>query len=175
MNITIGLKQGEVSLAEPSREWPLLFGREHRLLAHALGDLARAIEHVGSTAVGALPAKPIIDIAVAVQAGDTVARVIPRLEQAGYVYHGEAAFPGGHLFVRESASGLRTHHVHVVPLDDPQWRSWLRFRDFLKTDRELRRRYTRLKRELKSRFPSDRRSYTLGKTRFIEDALSRES
>ena len=174
MSVGLGLRWGEVLLAEPDDQWAAMFARERRSLAEALGGLARAIEHVGSTAVDALPAKPIIDIAVAVGAEEAVPTVIERLEAIGYIHRPDAAFHGGHLLVRESAPGVRTHHLHVVTEDDPQWRSWIRFRDFLAADRELRARYTRLKRELKCRFPSDRRSYTLAKTRFIEGILSRE-
>ena len=124
--------------------------------------------------MAALPAKPIIDIAVCVDSDTLIAPVVARLEEVGYLYYGDAAFRGGHLLVKESSPGVRTHHVHVLTADDPQWHSWLRFRDFLRTDRELRQRYARLKLELKSRFPSDRRAYTLAKTRFIENALKRE-
>ena len=152
-----------------------MFAREHGLLSETLGALARAIEHVGSTAVDAMPAKPIIDIAVAVDSLDTVPEIITRLERRGYLYRGDGAFTGGHLFIRESTPGVRTHHVHVVAADDPQWQSWLRFRHFLRTDRELRHRYIRLKRELSARFPSDRRSYTLAKSRFIESILSHDT
>lgn len=171
----LGLKRDEVDLAQPTRDWSDEFSRERFLLEQALGALACRIEHVGSTAVAALPAKPIIDIAICVDKDAFISRVVTRLEDVGYLYYGDAAFPGGHLFVRESSPGVRTHHVHVVRADDPQWRSWLRFRDFLRTDGELRERYARLKKELKCRFPCDRRAYTLAKSRFIESALKRDS
>jgi GrpB-like predicted nucleotidyltransferase (UPF0157 family) len=174
MNTDLGLKRSEVGLAEPNNEWSEEFARESLVISRVLGDLASGIEHVGSTAVNSLPAKPIIDIAVSVETKSAIREIVSKLEGVGYIYRGEAAFQGGHLLVRESSPGVGTHHVHVIEASDPQWRSWLRFRDFLKTDRELRQRYARLKLELKNRFPSDRRSYTLGKTRFIESALKRE-
>lgn len=174
MNPDLGLKRSEVGLVEPNDEWSEEFARERLVIGQVLGDLVSGIEHVGSTAVNALPAKPIIDIAVSVESKDAIDAVVSKLEAIGYVYLHNAAFQGGHMLVRESAPGVGTHHVHVIEATDPQWRSWLRFRDFLKTDRELRQRYARLKLELKDRFPCDRRSYTLGKTRFIESALKRE-
>lgn len=174
MSPNIGLERSEVDLVEPDNEWPAIFARERLLLTRALGELALEIEHVGSTAVSALPAKPIIDIAISVEREAVIPEIVSRLGRIGYIYRGDAAFQGGHLFVRESSPGVRTHHVHVIEVSDPQWKSWLRFRDFLKTDQELRHRYSRLKSELKVQFPSDRRSYTLGKTRFIESVLNRE-
>lgn len=173
MKSDLGLPQDVVDLSAPCREWSSLFARERRIVHRALGELALEIEHVGSTAVEALPAKPIIDIAVAIPSREAVPEVAARLERVGYLYRGEAVFRGGHWFVKEASPGMRTHHIHVVVAGDPQWRSWLRFRDFLRTDGLLRRRYAVLKSELKHRFPSDRRSYTLGKTRFIENALTR--
>ena len=167
----LGLQRDEVTLVESTRDWSEAFSRESLVLREALGNLAASIEHVGSTAVGALPSKPIIDIAISVETDAAIPHVVAKLEAIGYLDRGDAAFQGGHLLVKEASPGVRTHHVHVVRSDDPQWRSWLRFRDFLRADRELRRRYARLKQELKERFPTDRRSYTLAKTRFIEDAL----
>jgi GrpB-like predicted nucleotidyltransferase (UPF0157 family) len=175
VNVNLGLKRSEVGLAEPDDEWSEEFAREGALLDKSLGKLALGIEHIGSTAVRALPAKPIIDIAVCAESEAAIPKVIAILEGVGYIYRGDTPLQGGHLLVRESSPSVRTHHVHVVEVNDPQWWSWLRFRDFLKMDRELRQRYARLKQELKNRFPSDRRSYTLGKTRFIERALKRES
>lgn len=170
----LGLKRSEVDLANPSDDWSTEFAQERLSLSTALGDLALGIEHVGSTAVYALPAKPIIDIAVAVDSEAAIPQVALKLEETGYIYRGDAAFQGGHLFVKESLPDVRTHHVHVVRVSDPQWHSWLRFRDFLKTDRVLRQEYVQLKLDLKNRYPHDRRSYTLGKTQFIESALKRK-
>lgn len=170
----LGLKRDEVDLVQSTRDWAQAFSRERRVLEQALGALASSIEHVGSTAVDTLAAKPIIDIAISVEADTAIPELVAKLESVGYLYRGDTPFQGGHLLVKESAPGVRTHHVHVARCDDPQWRSWLRFRDFLRTDRELRGRYARLKLELKERFPFDRRSYTLAKTRFIEDALKSE-
>lgn len=170
----LGLKRDAVDLVESADDWSEAFSREHLVLKQAFGGLACSIEHVGSTAVGALAAKPIIDIGVCVETDALIPDLVAKLETVGYIYRGDAAFQGGHLLVKESSPGVRTHHVHVVRADDPQWRSWLRFRDFLRTDRELRKRYARLKLELKDRFPTDRRSYTLAKTRFIENVLKRK-
>ena len=173
MSSHLGLEHSEVLLAAPDSDWQEEFIRERRVLGEALGSLAIAIEHVGSTAVGTIPAKPIIDIAILVDSDTAISQAVSRLEAAGYIYRGNTDNQGGHLFVKESSPGVRTHHVHVAHKDDPQWRDWLRFRDFLRTDRELRRRYAQLKSELKERFPHDRQSYTLGKSRFIETALKR--
>ncbi len=130
---------------------------------------------MGSTAVPGLPAKPILDIAVAVQSRDTIPIVAIRLAEAGYVDRGDLGSDGGHLLVKESEAEVRIVHLHIVEQADSQWRDYIAFRDALRRDSKLRQWYSSLKRRLAERFPDDRKSYTDAKNRFIQEVLKREA
>jgi GrpB-like predicted nucleotidyltransferase (UPF0157 family) len=133
---TIGLNKREVELLAHDPGWLGLGEEERRAVASALGELALGVEHVGSTAVPELAAKPIIDIAVALHAAGASqgAAVRARMTGAGYIDRGQAADGGGWLFVRESMPDVRVAHVHLVAIDDPEWRRYLRFRDLLRSN-----------------------------------------
>jgi len=170
----IGLKRHTVRVVEHHPGWAARAEQTCRELRRAGGDLIVDAQHVGSTAVPGLPAKPILDIAVAVAKADAVPELVRRLAEAGYVYRGDAADEGGHLFVRESSPEVRTAHVHVVALEDSQWRDYLRFRDLLRQDAEIRREYAELKRQLAARHAGERKAYTAAKNNFVRAVLSAE-
>jgi len=137
----------------------------------AAGDLIADIQHVGSSAVPHLPAKPILDLAAAVAALDTIPALVPRLTGIGHIYRGDDGDDGGHLFVRESSPDIRTIHLHVVEYNGAQWHNYLRFRDLLRRRLDVREQYAELKKELGNRFGDDRRSYTAAKHDFIRRIL----
>ncbi|NOT55734.1 MAG: GrpB family protein [Deltaproteobacteria bacterium] len=167
----LGLKKGTVQVVPYHPEWSTLFSHERCVLSHCLGNLVSDIQHVGSTAVPGLAAKPIIDIAVAV----TSLAVIPLCRQPlgalGYIDRGDAGTEGGYLFVKESTPNVRTHHIHVVTQDDPQWNNYLRFRDLLRADDALRTTYAELKYALLIRFAQDRKAYTAAKEEFLHSVF----
>ena len=165
---TIGLRRHTVRVVAHRHEWHALFESERRALLGRVGHLAVDVQHVGSTAVDGLEAKPIIDIALAVTSAEDVPRLRRPLEGLGYVYRGDAGSDGGHLFVKESAPEVRTHHLHAVCVDDPQWREWLLFRDELRADEALRASYSDLKKALHERFADDRKGYTEAKNAFVD-------
>lgn len=162
------LRRGRVFLAEYAEGWSQEFIQEKSKLLEALAGFGLEIELVGSTAVPGLSAKPIIDIAVAVPSNSAIPDLSLGIEDLGYIFRGDLGADGGHLFVKESAPNIRTHHLHVVSTGDPQWHAYLRFRDRLRSDERLRMDYSDLKSELSLRFPFDRRSYTAAKKSFIE-------
>lgn len=170
----IGLEKGTVHVVAYRPGWNDLFERERLLLQQHIGHLALDIQHVGSTAVPGLDAKPILDIAVAVASVSVVSLCVRPLCRLGYVDRGDQGGNGGHLFVKESSPDIRTHHLHVVATDDPQWRRYLRFRDALRCDEALRTRYSTLKRTLRERFPEDRNAYTAAKCEFVQGVLQRQ-
>ena len=172
---TIGLERHTVRVVAHRAEWRGLFEREERALRGRVGHLAVDIQHVGSTAVPGLDAKPIIDIALAVRSARDVPRLVGPLGELGYVYGGDAGSDGGHVFVKESAPDVRTHHLHVVAADDPQWRGWLLFRDKLRADEALRARYAGLKKALQERYAGDRKGYTEAKNEFVRGLVHQRS
>jgi len=141
------------------------------VIARTLGDLASGIEHIGSTAVPGLAAKPVLDVAVALVDPSTFAEVRRRLEICGYAYRGDLGSEGGHVFAKGPESG-RTHYLHLQDAGSDQWRSYLAFRDALRKDHVRRDAYAALKKDLARRFPADRQSYLAGKAAFIRETLA---
>lgn len=161
-----------VIIAPYDPAWPAMFEAERALIERQLGDhVVGGIEHVGSTSVPGLPAKPVIDIMVGVASLEAAWPAVPLLEPLGYGY-----FPYRvevmHWFCKPSPE-VRTHHVHMVAFQHRLWLDRLAFRDSLRADAELRAAYANLKRELAERHPDDREAYTAHKTGFIEAVLAR--
>ncbi len=163
-----------VEIAEYDPQWTTKFARERDRLRASLGDwLSGPIEHVGSTAVPGMPAKPVIDIMVPVRSLEHSRPAIPVLEQEhGYTYWPYKA-DVMHWLCKPSEY-VRTHHVHLIPRDSALFRDRLFFRDSLRAEPELRDRYERLKRDLAARFSEDREAYTQAKAPFIMEVLGRQ-
>src|SRR5262245_290135 len=125
----LGLRYGTVRVVPYQPEWAQAFLDERARLADALSQLPCEIEHIGSTAVPGLSAKPILDIAVGLALGAAPEPAMSAICGLGYEYRGDAGEDGGHVLVRESEPLVRTHHVHVVDLNGLQWQSYLLLRD----------------------------------------------
>jgi GrpB-like predicted nucleotidyltransferase (UPF0157 family) len=167
----LGLESKRVRLVPYDARWPALFDAEaDRLsgLMAAAGLPPVVFEHVGSTAVHGLTAKPILDIAAGRDPDVPAAVYVPVLVGAGYQHRGERGLPGREFFRR---GALRTHHLHLVEHGGEHWRRYLLLRDSLRADAALRAAYAALKQELALQFPQDRECYIDGKTAFIERIL----
>jgi len=160
-----------VVIEDYDAHWPGHFETLRRRISDALGSLAGAIEHVGSTAVPGLAAKPIIDIDVLLQSDDDLPLAISRLHALGYEHQGNLGIAGRKAF--RSPTSEFHHHLYVCPPNSRAYLEHLAFRDHLRSHPEDARAYERLKRSLAERFASDRDAYTLGKTGFIEAILRR--
>jgi len=165
----IGLPRGIVKLLPYSSEWERLFEEEKRLLQSSIGNYAIDVQHVGSTAIPGLEAKPIIDIAVAVQRLQEMGKYIGGpLERLGYEFRREE--PRSVLFAKGNPS-RRTHYLHIVEWKSDSWKNYLLFRDYLRKHKEVADEYSKIKRELAQKFQTNRGAYTEGKAQFIESAL----
>ncbi len=156
--------------------WPDRFATERRRLLDRFADALCGVEHIGSTAVPGLPAKPIIDVMAGVDSlADADALMAPLLA-AGYVTSAEfnAALTDRRWLMRH-AEGRRTHHLHLVVHDGRLWRERLAFRDALRSTPALAERYALLKAELAARHPDDREAYTRAKGEFVQAVLARSS
>ena len=158
-----------IEIAPYDPGWPERFQVERARVMAALGDLAAAVEHSGSTAVPGMAAKPILDILVGVADFEDAPRTVAPLEELGYAYHGELR--PGWLFFRTDDPHDR--HLHVVERDAREWWSQLAFRDALRADSELVAEHERVKTDLAERFADDRAGYTEGKTEFVNSILER--
>ncbi len=151
--------------------WPARFEAEREVLANVLQPwLAGPIEHVGSTAVPGLAAKPVIDIMAGVRDLPGSLGAIDALQPLRYCYFPYKA-DVMHWFCKPS-DFERTHHLHLVPFGSPLWHERLAFRDRLRGDATTREAYLRLKSRLAGEFRDDREAYTEAKTSFIESVLS---
>lgn len=160
-----------VELVAYDAGWPAAFEAERSRLAQVLSAwLVGDIEHVGSTAVPGLVAKPVIDVMVPVESLAASRPAIDTLVRAGYChfpYRPEVM----HWFCKPSAAH-RTHHVHLVPLASPLWNDRLAFRDALRADPRLVAEYGRFKQALAEKYRADREAYTSAKAPFIKRVLS---
>jgi GrpB-like predicted nucleotidyltransferase (UPF0157 family) len=166
----IGLQRGTVKLAPYSSQWPILFEEEKQLLRQILSELALDIQHIGSTAVPHLSAKPIIDIGVYVSDAQSIALCVPILVQAGYEYFGDRRGNGDHFFAKGS-DACRTHYLHMQVSGNPKWHDDLKFRDYLRTNKIARVEYEKLKQNLASTNSQDRKVYTEAKSDFIQQVI----
>lgn len=157
---------GPVVIADYDPEWPQLYDAERQRIVEALGDWLVAIEHVGSTSVPGLAAKPVIDIMAGIRSLDYDAHIIAPLQDLGYEYVPvyEDEIPDRRYFRR----GIpRSHHVHVAEVGGRFWTDNLVFRDHLRTHPDAAAEYEALKRRLAAQYGSDRLGYVHSKTDFI--------
>jgi GrpB-like predicted nucleotidyltransferase (UPF0157 family) len=158
-----------IVIVEYDPAWPAEFVRLRDRAQAVLGDVAVAIEHVGSTAVPGLPAKDLIDMVVVVESDDDVKEAISRLETIGYGARGNLGVEGREAF--SWPDGEKRHHLYVSPTTSAELRAQLAFRDRLRSDPAVARAYVALKLELAERHGDDRLAYTDAKTEFIEATL----
>jgi GrpB-like predicted nucleotidyltransferase (UPF0157 family) len=164
----IGLKPGTVALSAPDPAWRAVFYEESARIIEAVRDFVVAIEHVGSTAIPGLQAKPIIDIAAATPTFEGFFPAVPRLEKLGYTFRGEFGIPRRHFF---TLGDPVTVHFHVFEEHGKDWPEQLRFRDAMRASEKLRAEYEALKVELAAKFANDRPAYTAAKSDFIQRVL----
>jgi GrpB-like predicted nucleotidyltransferase (UPF0157 family) len=145
--------------------WPARFEELASNVRAALGDLALRVEHIGSTAVSGLAAKPIIDLDVVVGSSADVAPAIRKLSEVGYVHEGDLGIEGREAF-RFQACGQQ-HHLYLLVEGAQEFERHLAFRDALRADPALRDAYSELKRSLAAQHGGDRAAYTRGKSDFI--------
>lgn len=163
----------KIRLEKHNPEWKSLFQKEKALLLEEIGGLLfGSIEHVGSTSVEGLIAKPIIDIMFRVKDLKSSKEAISKLSKIDYCY-----FPYKedvmHWFCKPSPE-IRTHHLHLVPFESKLWFERIRFREILRTNPSVASEYAKLKLSLASKHATDREAYTNKKWPFIESVLFNE-
>ncbi len=164
---------GSIVVADYDSAWPRLFQIERVRVGAALGPQALAIEHVGSTSVPGLAAKPIIDLLVGVP-DLSVARTttIDPLVALGYTYLPEyESFLPDELFFRKGMPGPWTHHIHVMETTNPRWEGFILFRDYLRARPDKAKAYGDLKKQLAAAFGEDIASYRNAKHAFVTKTM----
>jgi GrpB-like predicted nucleotidyltransferase (UPF0157 family) len=151
--------------------WPQIFEMLRSRIAVALDGLAASIDHVGSTAVPGLAAKPVIDIDVVLRSAPDLPLVIGRLADLGYEHRGDLGVLGREAF-RAKPDDF-SHHLYVCPPDSPEYRRHIAFRNHLRAHADDANAYASLKRKLAIQFGTDREGYNQAKSKFVETILQR--
>jgi GrpB-like predicted nucleotidyltransferase (UPF0157 family) len=169
-----------ILLADYDPRWPALFEEERARLEEAIGEWAVAIDHVGSTAVPGLAAKPVIDIAVGVRDIREGYKTIFPLSKLGYRCMGEGGIPERLYFkkpwnsesLRSPGSIPRTHQIHMYETTNPEWERHLIFRDYLRGHPDVRDEYEALKLHLAVEHAEDIEAYADAKSDFVSRILA---
>ena len=148
--------------------WVRDFSDIAREIRENLGELALDIEHVGSTSVPGLSAKPIIDIDVVIRDYGSLDAVISALGRIGYRHEDDLGIAGREAFGYEGKEHLQKHHLYVCPQDSPELKRHVAFRDYLRSHPEAVREYSRIKEEGAALYPNDIEQYIQHKSPFIE-------
>jgi len=138
-------------------------------LMAVLDGLVLSVEHVGSTSVPGLAAKPIIDIDVVIEDTDCFEKVKTALETIGYQHEGDLGIPDREAFKYDGKEHLRKHHLYVCAKDSDELKRHLSFRDYLRTHPDAVKEYGRIKEEGARLYPNDIDSYIEYKAPFIEN------
>ncbi len=175
----IGLKRGTVKLCEHELEWETEAQNTISRLKKILGSVAKDIQHIGSTSILSIKAKPIIDIAVAVDNFDDILAYEKELKEEGFYYRPNAQatirnqllFACGNYY--EGTGDLQTHFIHIVLTNSMDWLNYINFRDYLNNNPSVAKEYEELKLSLELQAPIDsgREKYLKGKHDFIVHTL----
>ena len=167
--MSIGLKRGTVRLEPHDTAWDASAKEIIDIMRSVLGADAVDIQHVGSTSIPSIVAKPIVDIAVGVRAFGDMRKHDAALAERGIHFRKEEL--GDQLLYVMGTDEARTHFIHVVLLDGEAWRNYISFRDYLNAHPDAAREYGDIKRALAKQYPDDRESYLAGKAPLIERLL----
>lgn len=152
--------------------WESDFEKIKAEIESAVGDLIIGIEHVGSTSVEGMSAKPCIDVDVVIKDESVLAAVIHRLALVGYIHEGDLGIKGREAFKYTSKPHLKTHHLYVCPQDSEELRRHITFRDFLRTHPDAVKKYSKAKEDAAKLFPDDIDGYIKYKSPCIAELYS---
>lgn len=162
----LGVPKNSVILCPYSEEWSRLFEIERTSLCNKLKEHAVDIQHVGSTSIVRMSAKPIIDIVIVLKNFNEGFALIEDIETLGYHYKGSLG-KSKRFFFWKGSEYNNTYNLHLVECDDNNYKNFILFRNFMNEHSDYRDKYLSLKMELAAKFKDDRGEYTKGKTEFI--------
>ncbi|MFA7243934.1 MAG: GrpB family protein [Patescibacteria group bacterium] len=180
MKKEIGLKKGFVKVEKYNPQWRDEFNKEKTILEKIFGDVAKSIEHVGSTSIVGLSAKPIIDIAVGVDSLEDINKIKEKiLKFPSYTIKEDNA--DGEILMRKGVPvkpgqikpDYITHFIHIMEIEGTKYRETIVFRDYLRADRDVLKEYENLKQKLAIKYENDRKAYSKAKDEFIKSVLGR--
>ncbi|MFN0146118.1 MAG: GrpB family protein [Dehalococcoidia bacterium] len=153
--------------------WPARFEVAAAAIREACAGEVTVVEHIGSTAIPGLLAKPVLDIMPGLGSYEDGFAIVAPMESLGYEYRGEFGIPRRHYFTKPVADDRHAwkHNVHCYVVGDPEWLRHLAFRDALRRDGAVRAAYQSLKLELAARFPDDVEAYAEAKGEFVDGVV----
>ena len=163
----LGLKFDEVKLEKYNSTWSKNFLVEKKSIEDLNLSSISQVEHVGSTAIPGMVAKPIIDIIVGIERYSDYKKLIKPLSRIGYHFYREPRRYQA-IFLKKLPNDQTTHHLKVVKYDGKSWREYIKFREALKSDEKLFNEYKQLKLALSKVTAIDRKTYTAGKHGLIQ-------
>ena len=167
------MKTKKVVVLPYDSAWDPAFAAIRQELEEALGDLILGIEHVGSTSVRGMSAKPCIDLDVVIRDRSMLPSVVERLASVGYIHEGDLGIRDREAFRYSDKPHLMAHHLYVCPRDSEELRRHRVFRDFLRSDPDAVRMYSRVKETAAGLFPEDIDKYMEYKSGCIRELYAR--
>ena len=171
MKEELGLTIGCVTLSSYNPNWKILFKEEKKNLEIIFGSLAKEIEHVGSTSIEGISAKPIIDIAVGLDDLKEFSKVKKMFKESYHVK--ENPTEGEELIVKRKDENTTTYLIHVMDRKENRYQDTILFRDYLRTHVKAKKDYEKLKQELAEKYQNDRKTYTASKNDYIKGILKK--
>ena len=163
------MRTAKVTVLPYDSAWKSAFEAIKKEIEGAAGDLILGVEHVGSTSVEGMSAKPCIDLDVVIRDVSVLEAVIARLADIGYIHEGDLGIPGREAFKYIDKPHLQTHHLYVCPRDSRELHRHITFREFLKSHPEAVRQYSRVKETAAQLYPDDIDRYIAYKSPCIEE------
>lgn len=167
--VMLGLNNQKVSLMPDTELWREEFKKEKIIIQSKITEEIK-IEHIGSTAIPNIPAKPIIDIGIGIDNATNLEDITKSLEEIGYINKGENGIAGRSYFVK-GLPEKRKYHLHMYKINHPNWKNHLLFRDYLINNADVAKEYGKLKLENWRFHKADRKGYTDSKDEFIKNVF----
>ncbi len=168
----LGLNNNLVTVYPYDETWPQEYEKEKETLKTILKDFDFKIEHVGSTSIPGLSAKPIIDIAIGVDRTETMLEMEKVLADAGYDMLNSIETKG-EILARKGTPENRTHYIHIQILGSEYWNEFIYFKQYMLDHPDDVKAYEKLKTELSVKFADERKKYTAAKNDFISSILEK--
>ena len=169
MKEELGLTIGKVTLSSYNPKWKTIFEEEKKNLETLLAPIAKEIEHVGSTSIEGLSAKPIIDIAIGLDDLKDFSKIKEKIKPPYYVK--ENPTEGEELIVKRKDETTTTHLIHVMDRNKQRYQETIEFRNYLIPHEKTKKDYEKLKKSLAKQYSEDRKTYTASKNDFIKEVL----
>ncbi len=157
----------KVIILEYNSEWPQKFIKESEKIIKLLGEELVYIEHIGSTSIPNMAAKPVIDILISVKDINHIDTFNKQFEELGYTPKGEFGITGRRFFIKD-INGFRSYHVHIFQTGNFELKKHINFRDYMRSHPKMALEYANLKKGLAKKYTDDINSYSMGKDSFIK-------